>query len=289
VRPIAAELLDADLRRGAPGMMRLRVVNNALAFERVEVTLAPLFADPAAQAAVAVDAGGWAATYDASRQAWVLEGAALGAGEALHVTIRGAQPDIPAGEVLLPLVATAADGTARRATIALTVDPGGAPERDLLCPLDIRLEGALAVAVTRAAEPVRRTDLTLVVENRAGEPLVSGPWGPWPPTFTLVFVTADDPAREGALTTSRRLDDVELALEQGTGWRIVKRSPGPEWDLVAMPLGGRREVLGPRARIAVSIRGITTDFAPGPTPLDVRWHGFPGYADGARAFTLQKA
>jgi hypothetical protein len=53
-------------------------------------------------------------------------------------------------------------------------------------------------------------------------------------------------------------------------------------------VGGRRDVLAPGAFVELSIRGVTTDFAPGPTLAELRSHGFPGFADGVRTFVVDK-
>lgn len=303
-RPISAQLVgDAGLpevRRDAGSELRLRVANQmqrGLSPVRIDVSFAPLFADPDEQSKLRIDVPArWTARYEAHRGAWALAGPGLGPDEALEATVGGVRPDIPIGEALLPLVVSGGDEQPKRATIPLTVMPVAGPERDLLDALGARLVtrrtgggiAAAEVAVTRRADEIERSDLSLWLYNRTGRGLVTAPWGPWPPTLTLVFDTAAGSPGHGALTTSRRLDDVEVVVERGTGWRVVKRSPGPEWDLVAVPLGGNREVMGAGTFTEILIRGIATDFAPGPTLVELRWHAFPGFGDGVRTFVVDK-
>ena len=232
---------------------------------------------------------GWTAAYAEAAAAWELRAAGRGT---LEVTFAGVRPSIPVGEALLPLVVTAGAAT-ERTTIPLYVLPPVDPLQPALAQaLDARLRNPGAetceVAISRRADEVLRSDLILTLRNVSEAPLVSGGWGPWPPTLTLVFPTADDPPGAPALTTPGRLDDIDVVLERGTGWRVVKRRPGPEWDIVAIPAGGRREVLGPGEELELAIRGLTTDFAPGTVNVELRSHGFPGFADDVRSFTVAK-
>ena len=47
-------------------------------------------------------------------------------------------------------------------------------------------------------------------------------------------------------------------------------------------------MLAPGAFVELAIRGVTTDFAPGPTLVELRSHGFPGFAEGVRTFVVDK-
>ena len=307
-RAIAAELVNhegrPEVRRSNDGRLTLRLTNatsSPLGTTLIQLSLAPLLGDPATQADLTVSAPkGWSAAYNAANEAWGLHppaGFMLTVGEPLLVHIAGVSPTIPVGEALLTVVVTGGDEALTRLTVPLMVLPGGRPgERDLADALGVRLATRLTgggvgnpeVAVSRRTDDPERSDLLLALYNRTGAPLVEGEWGPWPPTLTLVFDTADGPPGHYALTTAKRLDDIEVFVEAGTGWRVVKRSPGPEWDIVAVPVEGRHEVLAPGEFAEISIRGVTTDFAPGPTLVELRSHGFPGFTDVVRTFVVDK-
>ncbi len=285
---IAATLLhDAgrEIRRGEDSALTLRVSADPMP-ELVQISFAPLFADATAQAGLDVRAPEpWMAAYAERLAAWELRRpAGVEQAGSVEVTFAGVRPTIPVGEALLPLVAGES-----RTTLELHVLPPPRPtERALFDALSVEVVGDAAVAISRRADEVLRGELLLSVSNVSEAPLRTGGWGPWPPTLTLVFVTAKDPPGETALTTPGRLDDIDVVIERGAGWRVVKRRPGPEWDIVAVPAGGRHEVFAAGEELLLALRGITTDFAPGPTTVELRSYGFPGFADGIHPVTVDK-
>jgi hypothetical protein len=259
-----------QLRRGEATELTLHVECER-ALELIHVSFASLFAEPAAQASLSVAVpDGWTAAYDAELEAWALRPP----GPPYTATFGGVHPSVPDGYAVVPLVAD----SELRATVGLHVLPAVHPTAPGLFSVLCAQLDPEAVAISRRADEVERTDLRLTLTNRSDAPLAHAPWGPWPPTLTLVI-----PTGEGGLTTSRRLDDLEVALERGNGWRIVKRRPGPEWDIVAV-----RDVLAAGETIELSLRGLVTDFAPGTAELQLRAHGFPGFPDDVCAFTVHK-
>jgi hypothetical protein len=293
---IAASLCDGagrpQVRLGVDNELTLRVTNRSgrdLVGPSLALSLAPLFADPLEQARSAVAAPpGWRARFASRLAAWELQGPALPHGATVEARFAHVRPDVPVG---VPLLRLAAGDAA--VTLALHVLPGPSP----LPALWERVEAGLCspgapetceLAVTDRPDAPVRGDLVLTLANRSTDPLVRRRWGPWPPTFTLVVPTAEHPPGHGALTTPRMLDDAELTIERGRGWRVVKRRPGPEWDIVATAGGGRRDGLAENERLELRLRRLTTGFAPGPAVVELRSYGFPGYADGVQRFTVLK-
>ena len=176
----------------------------------------------------------------------------------MQVAIGGVRPNIPVGEALLPLVVTDGEQAQTRMlcpdlVFAARRARGSRPRRGARRAAGQAPAGRQRRRSRGRGEPApgrdrERSDLLLTLYNRTGAPLIAGEWGPWPPTLTLVFDTADGPPGHDALTTASRLDDIEVVVERGTGWRVVKRSPGPDRDLVAVAIDGRGATCSRRAR-----------------------------------------
>jgi hypothetical protein len=284
---IAVSLTGPEVLRGALNELAIRVTNRTGADVEepvVRLSLASLFTAPAEQAGLAVSAaGGWSAGYSQELAAWELKAPVLRSEETVEARIGRITPTVPVGEPLLRVVVGD-----HRATLAVRVlDPADPAQPELWGDLQAQLSPA-EIAISRPPDTPEPTELRLTLRNGGDRPLVDQPWSAWPPTLTLVLPTADEPSAEGALTTPQRLDDVDVVLESGGAWRIVKRRPGPEWDLVAVPVGGSFRVLEPGASIEVGIRGLITDFDEGPAEIKLRSHGFPDRRDGEKAFPVHK-
>ncbi|MDA0162827.1 phage tail protein [Solirubrobacter ginsenosidimutans] len=280
--------LLGELRRGRENTLTLR----APAATRVELSLAALFARPDEQADLLVTAEGWQATYDSARAAWRLTATRE---RSLEATIAGLRPSVSAGRPLVTALVTAA-GQVTRTTVELTVRPSATPHSSLAAVLDAQLGarraggelGVAVVPVSRRADAPERGDLVLRVFNRHAAPLVADDeaWGASPPRLTLSFASAGEAPGHDAVTTPGQLDDLEVVVERGSGWTIVKRAFGPEWDLV--PAAGNHRVLEPRAFVEFGIRRLATGFAAGPAQAELRACGFPGHDDHGWSFVVEK-
>ena len=299
---ITAVLRDAagrrELRLGVETELTLRVTNRShsdITEPVVTLSLAPLCANPVRQSHLTVAApAGWPRS---TRRSWPPGSCRRRRGRPaprreVEARIARVQPDVPVGNPLLPLVVS--DRLAqRRSTIAIHVLPGASSLPDLWPALEPRLHSpgdpdACEIAISRRPDAPERSDLLLTLRNTNDGPLIAADWGPWPPTLTLVFPTAKQPPFDDALTTPGMLDDVEVTIEHGTGWRVVKRRPGPEWDIVAVASGGRCDGLAKGEQLELCVRRLTTDFPRGEAKVELRSCGFPGYADSVEDFTVHK-
>src|SRR5688572_19532853 len=114
-----------ELRLGAETELTLRVTNRArldITSPLLALSLAPLFADPVAQARLAVAVPtGWGAKYSPRLAAWELQapaGFVLRRGATVEARIGRVGPEVPVGVPLLPLVVSDA-ATTWRATLAI--------------------------------------------------------------------------------------------------------------------------------------------------------------------------
>jgi hypothetical protein len=287
---IALSPADAKLVRGRRNEIGLEVTNRTgLDLEQpvVRLSLASLFTRPTEQAGLVVAApAGWSAVYSQELAAWDLrapEGFVLQRGATVEASIGQITPTVPVSDPLLRVVVGD-----QRATISVPVRDAAEPTEPELWDDLPALLSPTEIAISRPPETLEPTELRLTLRNSGDRALVDQAWGAWSPTLTLVLPTAHEPSEPGALTTPQRLDDVDVVLERGAAWRIVKRRPGPEWDLVAVPLGGSCRVLEAGESIELAIRGLITDFDEGPAVIKLRSHGFPDRRDSEKRFIVQK-
>lgn len=284
---IAVSVAGAEVLRGRPNELRLLVTNRSrgeLEDPVVRLSLASLFTSPAEQAGLVVAApAGWSAAYVHELTAWELKGAVLRPAETVEASIGQLTPTVPVGDALLRVVA----GTQRVTIPVRVLDSAESTQPELWDELEAQL-GPAEIAISRPPDTREPTELRLTLRNRGDRALVDRDWGAWTPTLTLVLPTAGDPTQDGALTTPQRLDDVDVVLERGAAWRIVKRRPGPEWDIVAVPVGGSRRVFAAGESLELAIRGLITDFDEGPAVVRLCSYGFPDHRDGEQRFTVHK-
>lgn len=186
------------------------------------------------------------------------------------------------------------DRYAADATLPVQVRGAGAPAK--------RLGQAVAFSITNPDFPDHQPPWVLITKDASDDidntlmltltlkdataPLVTAAAGDRRPTLSVTAAWSSTAPGRRALAMPDRARSVAASVAPGDAWSFRDMRPGPIWDFTPTT----EEVLGPKAgaSVTITLAGLVTPFASGPTTVTLSWTDIPGYADGSHSFVVEK-
>lgn len=259
----------------------------------IELSLSPLYVDPADQGAVSISAPGWTAQFVSGQfPSWQLRPASdmqWDDGAALSFAFSNLTPTKEAGTYNIGVTIRGYIQVPYYVSVPVDVAEADSGPADLTATFAVDVTPDV-VNVTKSSQQIIANAFEVTFMNTdAEEPLVTEEWTT-PPQFTVSFIYSNDP-RSFALTSESHAVAFEVGIARGTGWQAPIRidSPtGPKW--IMQPEPANQEVLGVRdqAFITFSFSNVVTEAVDGPTQMYIEWNHVPGYQDDNLSIVLQK-
>lgn len=246
------------------------------------------------QAALSIEAAGWAAKLDGSPSAWSVAPTAdttLAPGAKVTFAITGVDASAPPSPGYVTIdytnVGVVPDGF-QQLHVARQNPP---PAHALPLQLDLAVAPG-AVIISTGADPQPNTLKLTVANPSPTAPLVptGTKWFAEPPVFYLSFVYGAPPGGYVALTTADLARNMRVSAA-GSGddhWDVNPEpsSASPIWTLVPK----EHEVLGvgEDGILELDVTNIVTSLPPGPTLVYLQHANVPGWADGVSTKVITK-